>query len=220
MSERANFQSSYLKRYLLIAGVCLPLSIWFAYDGFIGYPKQLEYARAYDPLRELDSKERSSMWQTIASEKGWPNRIPEKKAEEVADSIVGQYIWGSLSFLAGVVALLYYLRSRGTWIEPTPTGLTTSWGQTINFKDVSRLDKKKWETKGIARVAYFENSLSRKFVFDDFKFEREPLGEILRSLERTLDREQIVGGPPEPPKEEVPYLSNPAEVVNKDAEVS
>ncbi len=220
MSERANFQSSYLKRYLLLAGVCLPLSLWFAYDGFIGYPKKLEYAHAYDPLRELDSKDRNSQWQAITSEKGWPNRIPEKKAEEVADSIVGQYIWGSLSFLAGFVALLYYLRSRGTWVEPTPTGLTTSWGQTLDFKDVSRLDKKKWETKGIAKVTYRDNSLSRVFVFDDFKFEREPLGKILRSLEKSLDRDQIFGGPPESQKDEVSYPSNPADVENKDAEVS
>ncbi len=210
MSERANFQSSYLKRYLLLAGVCIPLSLWFAYDGFIGYPKQLEYAKAYDPLRDLDSKERSVQWQVLTSEKKWPNRIPEKKAEEVEDAIVGQYIWGSLSFLAGFIALLYYLRSRGSWVEPTATGLTTSWGQTFDFTNVVKLDKKKWETKGIAKATYRDNNLNRVFVFDDFKFDREPLGDMLRSLEKKLDREQIVGGPPESPKEPKTTTANVA----------
>ena len=205
MTERACFQNSYLKRYLLLAGVCLPLSMWFAYDGFIGYPKQLEYATAYDPLRELEPKDRQIQWQAITTEKGWPNRIPEKKAPEIADSIVGQYVWGSLSFLAGFIALMYYLRSRGTWVEPTETGLTTSWGQSFEYDDVVKLDKKKWESKGIAKASYRENSLNRVFVFDDFKFDREPLGQILRGLEKKLSRSQIVGGPPESRRDEAPH---------------
>jgi hypothetical protein len=64
-----------------------------------------------------------------------------------------------------------------------------------------KLDKKKWETKGIAKATYRDNSLTRVFVFDDFKFDREPLGDMLRSLEKKISRDQIVGGPPEAPKE-------------------
>jgi hypothetical protein len=203
MSERANFQSSYLKRYLLLAGVCIPLSMWFLYDGFIGYPKKIEYIEAYAPLRELATKARAAEWQTIAKEKGWPLRIPEDVVNKKADEFdsTGQFVYASMSFLAGFIALLYYLRSRGTWVDPTPTGLTTSWGQAFDFKDVVKLDKKKWETKGIAKATYRDKNLTRVFVFDDFKYDREPLGEMLRSLEKKLSRDQIVGGPPEPPRE-------------------
>jgi hypothetical protein len=220
MSDRASFQNSYLKRYLLLAGVCLPLSLWFAYDGFIGYPKQLEIAEAYDKLRDLESTERQSQWQAIASTNGWPSRIPEKTAAEIADSIFGQYVWGSLSFAAGLIALLYYLRSRGTWVEPTETGLTTSWGQKLDFKDVIRLDKKKWESKGIAKATYRDSNLNRVFVFDDFKFDREPLGKILRGLENTLDRALIVGGPTEAERDQEILESQAAESSNKEIETS
>lgn len=201
MSLRANFQLNYLKRYLLLAGVLIPISLWFAYDGFIGYPKQQVYAEKYDALRELELEpvELKSQWEAIAKENGWPKAAPKKKAQEIADSITGQYVWGSLSFTAGFIALIYFLRSRGTWVESTETGLRTSWGQIVQFRDVVLLDKKKWENKGIARASYRDNGLTRAFIFDDFKFDREPLGFILRKLEAKLDRGQIVGGPAEPP---------------------
>ncbi|MDZ4848762.1 MAG: hypothetical protein SGI77_05675 [Pirellulaceae bacterium] len=203
MSQRANFQQSYLNRYLLLAGVLLPIALWFAYDGFIGYPKELERARKYDPLRELEPKDKKVQWQAIAKENGWSMKEPKKKGDEIADSITGQYVWGSLFLLAGGIALIYYVRSRGSWVELTATGLKTSWGQKMDFTDVTQLDKKKWETKGIAKATYRENTLNRIFVFDDFKFDREPLGKILRQLESKILRSQIVGGPPEPPKNEV-----------------
>jgi hypothetical protein len=204
MGERAYFQKSYLLRYLTMLGVFLPFSIWFFYDGLIGYPKKLEYAKAYDPLRELDAEERNERWQAITKEKGWPNNIPEKTAAEVADSITGQYVWGTLAFIVAMVALIYYLGARGSWVERTETGITTSWGQTMNFSDVITLNKKQWENKGKAKVTYRDNTLTRVFLFDDFKFDRPPIGRMLRSLEQTLEPGQIVGGPPEPPEEEEP----------------
>ncbi len=184
MSDRANFQKSYLTRYLVLAGFCLPLALWFFYDGLIGYPHQLTIAKEYDPLRELDPEERRTQWESIAKAKGWPTEAPEKKAVEIEDSIVGQYVWGFAKLVAGLVALGYYIRSRGSWVEPTATGLTTSWGQTFDFKDVVRVDKKKWDSKGIAKVTYRDNTLTRTFVFDDFKYDREPLGNILRTWKR------------------------------------
>ena len=77
------------------------------------------------------------------------------------------------------------------------------------------LDKKKWENKGIAKASYRDKGLTRVFVFDDFKFDREPLGLILRKLEAKLDLRQIVGGPVEPPidqKTEVEESNEPANV--------
>ncbi|MEO8271198.1 MAG: hypothetical protein ABI557_15860, partial [Aureliella sp.] len=113
--------------------------------------------------------------------------------------IVGQYFWGGINLLVGLPALILWLRARGSWVESTESGLTTSWGQSLRFSDVKLLDKKRWQRKGIAKATYApaEGGPSKKFVFDDFKYEREPLGQILRDLEKHLLPEQIVGGPPE-----------------------
>ncbi len=198
MNLRADFQKSYLLRYAIIAGALLFFAAYFAYDGFIGYPANLPAARANDQLRTLDSEQQVAQWQTLAQQNGWdPNERPSKTAEEIEGDIYEQYFFGALCLLGGGIGLAYYLRSKGAWVEATEGGLTSSWGQSLQFSDVTLLDKKRWARKGIARATYTEGGVSRKFTFDDFKFEREPLGKILRSLEDTLQREQIVGGPTE-----------------------
>jgi hypothetical protein len=198
MSTRANFQSSYLTRYAIMAAICIGAGLWFAYDGFIGYPANLPAAKAYDEIRDLNDAElRIEKWKELAEQNNWSKRPPEKSAEEIENDIVGQYFWMTLCFLAGIPAVYYYLSSKGNWVESTETGLTTSWGQTVDFSKVTELNKKRWEKKGIAKATYQTDSGNRMFVFDDFKYEREPLGEILKSLEAKLDREAIVGGPTE-----------------------
>lgn len=199
MGLRANFQKSYGMRYLLLAGGCLFAAAWFAYDGFIGYPANLEPARKYDELAKLDGAEKQAQWKKIAAENNWSTSPPAKTAEEIEGDIEGQYFFGGLALIAGIPALFFFLRSRGSWVERTETGLTTSWGQSLDFSKVTQLDKKKWATKGIAKAWYQENGAPRRFVFDDFKYEREPLGQMLRALEAMLQPEQIVGGPPEKP---------------------
>lgn len=197
MSERADFQGSYLRRYAIMAAICIGAGLWFAYDGFIGYPAKLPAAEAYDEIRDKDAEERIEEWREMAQENGWSKSTPKKTAEEVRDDIVGQYFWMSLCLIGGIPAVLYFLNCRGTWVEATEEGLKTSWGQNVNFANVSKLDKKRWAKKGIAKATYTEGEMQKTFVFDDFKYEREPLGDMLRRLEGILDREQIVGGPTE-----------------------
>lgn len=198
MSERANFQKNYLMRYAIMAAICLGAGFWFAYDGFVGYPKLLPAAEAYDELSDIDSDaERITRWEALAKQNGWPISTPKKKAQDIKSDITGQYFWMTLCFFGGIPALLFYLRSRGTWVESTDDGLKTSWGQQLKFSDVTQLNKKRWAKKGIARAVYTTEGVTKTFVFDDFKYDREPLGRILRSLEDVLEREKITGGPTE-----------------------
>ena len=107
---------------------------------------------------------------------------------------MGQFVFGGLSLLLGIPALFFYVRSRNRWIEGNDLGIKTSWGQELRYADVSELNKKRWENKGIARAYYTQGGSRCTFVFDDFKYEREPIGQMLRQLESRLRPEQIVGG--------------------------
>lgn len=181
-----------------MAAICIGAGLWFAYDGFIGYPSNLPAARAYDEIRDLNDAElRIEKWKELAEKNNWSKRTPEKSAEEIENDILGQYFWMTLCFLAGIPAVYYYWSSKGNWVESTEAGLTTSWGQAVDFTKVTELNKNRWEKKGIAKATYETDSGKRIFVFDDFKYEREPLGKILTSLEAALDRESIIGGPTE-----------------------
>lgn len=196
MTLRANFQSSYLWRYLIMAIAGLFMSGWFAFDGLVTYPKQLSYAQAFEKIKSeaIGQGEVAKRWQELAGTNGWPKEQPEKTSAAIRNDIYGQYIFGLLSLFLGVPAAWFYFKSRRRWVEATDDGLKTSWGQHVRFADVTLLNKKRWEAKGIARAFYTQSGTKQVFVFDDFKYDREPLGQMLRRLEAVLQPEQIVGG--------------------------
>jgi hypothetical protein len=59
------------------------------------------------------------------------------------------------------------------------------------------VDKRRWRSKGIAKVTYSDNGRKRRFTVDDYKFDRHPTGQVLRDLEAKIDPALITGGPPE-----------------------
>jgi hypothetical protein len=117
--------------------------------------------------------------------------------------------------LIGVWLISIPLRARGRWIESTGSGITSSWGQSFNYDQVENLEKRQWRKKGIARVTYLDDGRRRRFVIDDYKFDRYKTDEILYELEQNIDSERITGGPPDPP----PGSEEVAEVEADQAEV-
>ena len=80
----------------------------------------------------------------------------------------------------------------------------TSWGQELEFSEITSLDKKKWKAKGIAKVKYQREGRKRRLVLDDWKYSTEPTVEILRDVEANIGLERIHRGAPEPPVQEEP----------------
>lgn len=200
MTLRANFQHGYLWRYLAMGGIVFFMAIWFAFDGLIGYPREQQRSAAYEQLTNevIDAKDLTAKWRELARSKGWSVDTPKEKAADFDSKIKGQYVFGGLCFVMSIPFIVNYFRSKNRWIEETQDGLITSWGQSFKFSEVIQLNKKRWADKGIARAYYKQAGADRCFVFDDFKYDRQPLGEMLRQLEAVLKPEQIVGGPPEP----------------------
>jgi hypothetical protein len=175
---------------------------WFLKDGAISYPKSrahgFEEFRAENPTitetdvvefeANADPKERKA-WQEFAHHYDF----------KTGPEIVTQFVMAVLISLAGLVLLSIPVRSRGRWIESTDTGITSSWGQSLNFDQVVTIDKRKWRDKGIAKVAYVDNNRRRKFVIDDYKFDRYPTDAILYELEQHAGHDKIINGAPEPP---------------------
>jgi hypothetical protein len=196
---KANIDRKFLWRLGLSASAFLGIALWFLYDGVIAYPRQRERALAY---RELKKEDRLDEWQEFASQRGWPTKDPGKPKEE-ADF----YVQRAIAFLAAVPGVLFsllYIRARGRWIEANETGLRTSWGRQLEFGQIVSLDKKKWKSKGIAKILYRKNRRKRRLFLDDWKYEAEPTQAILREVESRLDVSQIVGGVPEALAEEEP----------------
>jgi hypothetical protein len=199
MPVTAKISASYLLRLGLIAMFCLGFALWFLYDGTITYPGQRERALKFQELKE---EGRLAEWKKIATERGWSLDHPGDPKHEA--EIYSQLVFAALMAVPGLVCAVFVFRARGRWIELDESGLRTSWGRRLEFGQITRLDKKKWKSKGIARIRYRQNGRNRQLVLDDCKYDADPTGTILREVESRLDGDQIVGGPPEPPLSEEP----------------
>ncbi len=197
MTIRAEYDPRYFRRFLWIVLGCAAFAAWCFYDARVKYPAELERAEAYwTPEPGYPGKfvamERDP-WRSLVREKNWPDEPPHYP-KELHDKINSQYFYALISALVGIPSLLKWFMAKGSWVEGDTSSLKTSWGPEFRFDQVRKIDKTKWPTKGITRVEYESEGRTRIFPLDDFKFQREPMGRLLRNLEATLSDDQIVGG--------------------------
>jgi hypothetical protein len=187
----------------MILGIAaLGFAVFCLYDGTIRYPARQERALAF---KKLWDEGRADDWNAYASERGWRTSFPgePKTKEDYNGSIMMQYFMAAVTGAVGVWLLAGVWRARGTWIESTDSGITASWGQSVDYEQVLSVDKRKWRSKGITKVTYSQNGRKRRFIIDDYKFDRHPTGQVLRDLESKIDPALIMGGPPEAVADEI-----------------
>src|SRR5687767_10935019 len=185
MAVRTVTDPRYYRRFIIIGLAALGFSLWSLYDGAIGWPKKRE--RAYQQFKEAVGEERLDEWEKYAEQTG-------VKGE---GDFLMQYVMAAVTGAIGFWLLLGVWRARGRWIESSGSGLTSSWGQSLDFDQIVSLDKRKWRNKGIAKIGYNDGRRNRRFVLDDYKFDRPTTGQILREVEAKIDPDMITGGPPE-----------------------
>ncbi|MCI0334914.1 MAG: hypothetical protein L0228_17015 [Planctomycetes bacterium] len=201
MAIRSENDPRFSRRFLFMGIAAIGFALYCLVDGTIRYPHKQERAIAFE---KLYADNQVDQWEEFALERGWSTSIPEqsKSEEEYRTSIMQQYAMFVVAGLVGLWLVSIPLRARGRWIESTDTGITSSWGQSLNFSDVVNLEKRQWRSKGIAKVTYLENGRKQRFVLDDYKFDRQKTDAILYELEQHIDPALITGGPPESPPEE------------------
>jgi len=204
MTIRAESDPRYSRRFLLMGLAAIAFALWFLYDGAITYPNQRERALAYHEL-ESDSQGEDPIvfrdkWHEMANTNGWPTAYPGEPKTE--GEITMQFVMAGIVSVVALGLLSIPLRARGRWLEASEKGITSSWGQSFDFDQVLELNKRQWRSKGIAKVTYHDGRRKRRFVIDDYKFDRYSTDAILYELEQHIDPAIITGGPPEPPLEE------------------
>jgi hypothetical protein len=194
---RANYDPDYFKRFLWLALGCIFFGSWFLFDGLVGYPNELKRCQAYwqktedprEPWVALDQAE----WRQLAKKNGWSATPPKTKPDKQAGKIGTQFFYSVLCYCITIPCLLKWYLPRGTWIEGDGKKLTSSWGKEFNFEQITQINKKKWEERGIAKIRYDVEGIPYSFTFDDYKYDQEAMGKIMMSMEEGLTDEQIVG---------------------------
>jgi hypothetical protein len=211
MKARANTDNRFLYKYLLIGIATLLYSLYCFYDAFLNYPAQRPASVAYDTLLEdIDQRKedapdadtnwaevRESEWKQMAEPKGWDIKPPRYTAEELKHNIQFSIGLGGVCALIAVPCILWFLSTRGTWLEIDGTRLSSSSGQSLDFSDIQTLDKKKWVKKGLADIHYLDNGAEKCFVLDDLKYERAVVDQMIAEVEKSISPDKIINGPTE-----------------------
>lgn len=207
MNLRALPESKFLLKYLLIALGLLGFAALSVYDGFFKYPAGIPRLEAWEELNReiqadprLDESDRVERWETLAEKEGFSMRVPaeDETSEALRSKIVYQYFFIALGILVGFPLLAKYFIDKESWIESTEDSLKASWGQEMKVSQITKFNKEKWDKKGIGVFHYkTDDGISRTFVIDDLKYNRENTDKIVRWVESQIPVDMIVGGTPE-----------------------
>ena len=207
MATRANISPNYLIRLGLVGSVCALGGLWFLYDGLVGYPAKrergLDFLQFVEEHPDLDEKEKHDQWKERAAELGWSTDIPLNPDTGKATSQVEineQFFYAAGAGLIGLGFLSRLVYMLGRWVETDGTTLRTKGGKQTDFAQITGIDKKKWQSKGIAFVNYQAEGNKGRIRLDDYYYNRPATQTILRQLEAAIDPTKIINGKPEPPE--------------------
>jgi hypothetical protein len=192
MDLKATVSSDYRWRLGLVGALVLFFSLWFLYDGTVGYPAKRERFNAYQKM--VVDRSDYAAWRNYAIEQGFwspadPGDPPQPDAKDNKSDwdIAVQLGLGILCLPIGVTFLWTWFRSGRWWIAFDGQTLTTSWGRPVPIAQIKSIDATRWKTKGIAMVHYEQAGKPGRLVLDDWKFLRTPTAEIYRQVVQHLD---------------------------------
>jgi hypothetical protein len=161
-------------------------AVWFLLDWKINYPREREALAELNRLeKEKESREAAAAaYAVIAKEKGWPAK-PDTDKQAWNDgkweyALWEQLVCGILAGAGGLVMLFFYIRTTRGSLRADATSFSTPDGQHVPFASAFRIDRRKWDHKGLAYVHYRDaKGNERRAVIDDLIF-----GGAVRVLDR------------------------------------
>lgn len=104
------------------------------------------------------------LWLEYSSLKEW-GEDPGSKAYD-AGNIRNQFIAAGVAGILAAIVLFILIRTSLRSIEADGEALYTQCGAKVPYADMTRVDKRKWENKGMAVVHYQEDGVEKKAKID------------------------------------------------------
>ncbi|MBR0196695.1 MAG: hypothetical protein IJQ34_01025 [Kiritimatiellae bacterium] len=137
---KLKLNKEFFLRHLFVACLMAGMSIWFGYDGFIGYPKT--------PASEL--------YRAIEG-----TQAPEGCNLEAfkAQKIKTQYGFTLLTFIAALLVGAHLVKVASLDVRFDEKGF--SWkGRDFKYSDILKIDDSRWNTKGICVISLDSGKLT------------------------------------------------------------
>lgn len=171
----ARYGSYYRNTRYILALIIVAMAGWFAYDGWVGWPRQNEQYRALKA--EIESLEKAG--QDAVSQK---ERLRELKEHSDLDLLTQRALAITLPVLA--VALIGWTlhNSRGQ-IKLVGNRLSAPGHPEITFDEIEALDQRLWDRKDIAYVRYVKGDQTGTIRLDAFVYQANPIVKIYERIE-------------------------------------
>jgi hypothetical protein len=179
-------ETGYRWKHLITAALLFAGGCWFAYDGWVKWPA--ENARIVKIQADKTAAQAT-------------NRAPDVEALAAELSKLSHHTDADLLIqkLLAVVLPLFGL-FWGIWTLKDTRGvyrligdtLEVPWHPPISIGTIRRIDKRKWDRKGIAYIHYElgQPPVAGICKLDDFAYDRTATDEILERIEKS-----VLGGP-------------------------
>jgi hypothetical protein len=139
------------------------------YDYSAKWPEEI--VNGYDQLKK---DEMYPLWKAYSNRTGLPIEPNDKIFDE--DTIENQFITCGVTVALLLITVFIGLRTMGRTMKVTPAGYSPPGGSEIPFSSMRKIDKRKWDSKGIAVIYYEEDGETKKarvdgMVYGQFKEE-------------------------------------------------
>ena len=173
--------SYYRNTRYLMAAMCVLGGLWFAYDGWVGWPESTRlHEEAKVKLKEAQDANDSEKIQLYS------DQMTENKFHDEHDILLQKRLAFALPPI-GVAILAWSLyRSRGAY-RLEGKSLSVPGHPTVALDDITKIDKQKWDRKGIVHLNYEKaDKKTGVITLDDFIYDRPPTDEIFKRVEDYL----------------------------------
>jgi len=193
-SVTAIVSKEWKQRIIIMMVVLTGMGCWFLFDGLVAYPRNNAWASVYFDLKEKygDTPELEKAWEAAAKERNWSLEKPKKIYSE--GDIRTQIILAIVVLIGAGLVFRHYRKSLPLTTRLENGVIILPDGRQIELTQVRALSKRRWESKGIADLAYeAAPGRNKKFILDDYKY--IGAAQILAEVEKVLN---VDHGDPEP----------------------
>jgi hypothetical protein len=170
--------SYYRNTRYIMAIACIAMGAWFGYDGWVNWPQQNQkYDELVVQLRVAEQAHNDEQVRHVSED------LKNYKKHTSLDLAL-QKVLCVLLPPVGIGMLVWALyNSRGEYRLSNNT-LTAPGHPPVSLDDITRIDKRLWDRKGIAYLDYDIAGKRGIVKLDDFLYERDPIDAIFGEIEQ------------------------------------
>jgi hypothetical protein len=181
----ARISKEWRRRMLFMFFMVSCIAAWFLYDGYVVWPNEAERHAEFVEIEEalvesgkIEAVEHKAhggevnttlrlAWERHAKEAGYKRDIPKERTDA---SISEQRKIGWVMMFGSVCFGLWVAWNHRLCVRAEGDVVIGTSGQRVELDSIVKIDRKKWDSKGIAYAIYESEGKQRRLTLDDHKF--------------------------------------------------